>query len=74
MFGAGGFGQLGSGREVDLLAPSVLLGLGQLRVQSTACGEYHSALLTVEGEIYTFGIGQFGVLGHGSEDKCSQPR
>ena len=25
----------------------------------------HSALLTAQGEVYTFGLGQYGVLGHG---------
>jgi len=42
--------------------------------QMCACGESHSALLTQQGHVYTFGLGQFGVLGHGSEDKCSIPR
>lgn len=34
VFGAGGFGQLGTGREEDILTPAVLLGLGQLRIQA----------------------------------------
>ncbi|KAL1507069.1 hypothetical protein AB1Y20_007930 [Prymnesium parvum] len=74
VFGAGGFGQLGSGAEEDVLTPSVLPGLGQLHIQAAACGEYHSALLTADGEVYTFGVGEFGVLGHGSEGKSSIPR
>jgi len=73
-FGAGGFGQLGCGRETELPTPHVLAGLGSLRVQATACGEYHSALLTAQGEVYTFGLGQYGVLGHGTADKCATPR
>jgi len=73
-FGSGAFGQLGNGNEADISTPSVVPGLGQLRIQVSACGEYHTALLSTAGELYTFGIGQYGVLGHGSETKHCTPR
>jgi len=74
VFGSGGLGQLGCGQMVDRLAPFALPGLAALKIHVCACGEHHSAMLTMNGEIYTFGAGHFGVLGHGSEEKCSSPR
>jgi len=38
-----------------------------------ACG-FHSGVVTAEGEVYTFGQGKFGRLGHGSEVSCHIPR
>ena len=39
-----------------------------------ACGDSHSALISSEGEIFTFGNGEFGMLGHGSKERASKPR
>ena len=43
-------------------------------MQAAACGELHTALLAGAGEVYTFGCGEFGVLGHGSEERALLPR
>ena len=74
VFGGGGFGQLGDGGARLSLPPTWLRGLRRLRVQAAACGELHTALLTAAGEVFTFGVGEFGVLGHGSEDRALLPR
>lgn len=74
VFGAGSFGQLGHGGDGELIAPTRLAGLGALRVRAAACGDYHTALLSSDGEIFTFGIGEFGVLGHGNEERSLRPR
>ena len=63
VFGAGAFGQLGHGSTRELRVPTRLAGLGALRVRAAACGDYHSAVLSSDGELFTFGIGEFGVLG-----------
>lgn len=34
-------------------------------------GLRHSAVISKEGDLYTFGNGNWGVLGHGTEDKVS---
>lgn len=38
-----------------------------------ACGSTYSAAITVEGELYTWGQGNYGRLGHGSSDDHSTP-
>jgi len=34
----------------------------------------HSAVVSEEGDLYTFGLGNWGVLGHGSEDNVSHTK
>ena len=74
VFGAGAFGQLGHGGEKELVVPTRLAGLGALRVRGAACGDYHTCLLSSDGELFTFGLGEHGVLGHGNEERCTRPR
>ena len=74
VFGAGGFGQLGSGGEAEVMLPTTLPALTALRVRAAACGEHHTAFLTASGEVFTCGLGQFGALGHGSEEREARPR
>mmetsp|Transcript_11950 Transcript_11950/g.23713 ORF Transcript_11950/g.23713 Transcript_11950/m.23713 type:complete len:625 (-) Transcript_11950:467-2341(-) len=42
-------------------------------VQLSACG-FHTGCLTADGEMYTWGEGKFGRLGHGTEQNCHVPR
>lgn len=45
-----------------------------LDVIRTACGPCHAALITRSGEIYTWGYGKLGALGHSSQFSCSTPK
>ena len=45
-WGHGGFGQLGSGGEAEVMLPTTLPALTALRVRAAACGEHHTAVLT----------------------------
>lgn len=36
-------------------------------------GPYHSALITKSGDLYTFGSGAYGKLGHGSNSDQLEP-
>ena len=74
VFGAGALGQLGHGCSNDILWPTRLPDLGKLRVRAAACGAHHTALLSMQGEVYSFGVGEYGALGHGSEHSLSRPR
>ena len=38
-----------------------------------ACGAFHTAVMTTKGELYTFGRGDSGQLGHGENYNSSSP-
>jgi RCC1 and BTB domain-containing protein len=60
--------------ESHQYAPRLIQALRGVNVVSIgACG-FHSGAVTAEGEVYTFGEGKFGRLGHGSEANCLIPR
>lgn len=39
-----------------------------------ACGGAHSAAITASGELYTWGKGRYGRLGHGDSDDQLKPK
>lgn len=43
-------------------------------VEAVSCGPYHTAAVTGDGVLYTWGDGLFGKLGHGSHDGAPAPR
>jgi alpha-tubulin suppressor-like RCC1 family protein len=43
-------------------------------VKKVAMGENHTAVLTDNGELFTFGLGKFGALGHSSIADVISPR
>ena len=47
--------------------PSRIEALQDLKVKTLRIGLRHSAVITEDGSLYTFGNGNWGVLGHGSE-------
>ncbi|KAF0684911.1 Aste57867_23155 [Aphanomyces stellatus] len=44
------------------------------RIQFVACGYRHAALISSRGELFTFGYGECGRLGHGDEEAEAYPR
>jgi alpha-tubulin suppressor-like RCC1 family protein len=74
-FGFGGFGQLGhGGNSNNELVPRVVEALVGKQVVGAAAGEYHSLVWTNTGEVYTFGDGASGQLGHGGNTRERVPR
>ncbi|KAK4859474.1 hypothetical protein QYF36_008090 [Acer negundo] len=68
-------GLLGHGTDVSHWIPKRILGpLDGLQVASVTCGPWHTALITSTGQLFTFGDGTFGVLGHGDRKSISFPR
>jgi len=68
-------GLLGHGTDVSHWIPKRVSGpLEGLQVASVTCGTWHTALLTSMGQLFTFGDGTFGVLGHGNRASVSYPR
>ena len=47
--------------------PTLITGLAGKHVVQIACGSTHSAAVTSEGELYTWGRGNYGRLGHGKK-------
>ena len=74
--GYGTSGQLGSGDDADILAPQLISSLvfkGDPVVQVCA-GHEHTAVLTLSGKVFTFGLGENGQLGHGSRYNWYTPK
>jgi alpha-tubulin suppressor-like RCC1 family protein len=69
------FGLLGHGNEASQWVPKKLNGpLEGIHVSSVSCGPWHTAVVTSAGQLFTFGDGTFGVLGHGDRKSVSIPR
>jgi len=68
-FGYGKFGRLGNGRIDDhnVGIPVQIQGITE-PIASISCAEYHTGIVTVSGNVYTFGNGNFGTLGDGIID------
>lgn len=54
--------------------PVTIPSLKSVRIVSASCGSQHTALLSDTGEIYTYGLGVFGQLGHGIVKDERRPR
>ncbi|CAJ2629891.1 unnamed protein product [Trifolium pratense] len=68
-------GLLGHGTNVSHWLPKRIAGpLEGLQVAFVTCGPWHTALITSTGQLFTFGDGTFGVLGHGDRENISYPR
>ena len=73
-FGRGKDGPLGHGGEADEHVPRRVEALGGKKVIGTSAGAYHTAVWTDAGEIFTFGSGANGELGHGGVQNEYVPR
>lgn len=68
-------GLLGHGKDVSHWIPKRIAGaLEGLAVAYVSCGTWHTALITTMGQLFTFGDGTFGVLGHGNRESISCPK
>nr|XP_034814800.1 E3 ISG15--protein ligase HERC5 isoform X6 [Pan paniscus] len=72
-WGKNEFGQLGLGHTESKDYPSLIEGLDNQKVEFVACGGSHSALLTQDGLLFTFGAGKHGQLGHNSTQNELRP-
>ncbi|XP_004307114.1 PREDICTED: uncharacterized protein LOC101307830 [Fragaria vesca subsp. vesca] len=69
------FALLGHGFQSSQWIPKKLNGpLEGIHVSSVSCGPWHTAVVTSAGQLFTFGDGTFGVLGHGDRKCISVPR
>ncbi|XP_041118833.1 probable E3 ubiquitin-protein ligase HERC3 [Polyodon spathula] len=67
-------GQLGLGNTTERFSPTLVKSLQLKKTVFISCGEEHTAILTKDGIVYTFGAGSFGQLGHNSTRDEVRPR
>ncbi|KAM7156635.1 E3 ISG15--protein ligase HERC5 isoform 2-T2 [Molossus nigricans] len=72
-WGRNDFGQLGLGHTDNEDFPSLIESLDSQKVEFLACGGSHTALLTKDGLLFTFGAGKYGQLGHNSTQNELKP-
>uniref|UniRef100_A0A665XE46 HECT domain-containing protein n=1 Tax=Echeneis naucrates TaxID=173247 RepID=A0A665XE46_ECHNA len=67
-------GQLGLNDKEDRAVPCHIKFLRSQKVVYISCGDEHTAALTKDGGLFTFGDGSWGQLGHGSTNNELLPR
>ncbi|XP_048481969.1 probable E3 ubiquitin-protein ligase HERC2 [Plutella xylostella] len=73
-WGEGEDGKLGHGNRQTLETPRLIESLASERVVGIACGSAHSACVTARGHLYTWGLGEYGRLGHGDDTTQLVPK
>ena len=67
----GQFGQLGLGTIVDVCSPTKVETLAPAEFRGLACGWRHTMAVTAGGDVFSWGRGVNGQLGHGDgQDSC----
>ncbi|KAL5481420.1 hypothetical protein EMCRGX_G021569 [Ephydatia muelleri] len=72
-WGDGNYGKLGHGDHITQKLPKLIEALSEKVVRQVACGNRHSAAITADGELYTWGEGDYGRLGHGTTASVKVP-
>ncbi|XP_029290721.1 probable E3 ubiquitin-protein ligase HERC3 isoform X2 [Cottoperca gobio] len=67
-------GQLGLGDTTDRRTPTPVHYLNMKKTVHVSCGKDHTAVLTKDGAVFTFGSGKYGQLGHNSFSDELRPR
>jgi len=73
-WGRGDDGRLGHGDNGWKYVPRICQSLTGQVVTQVTCGSYHTAAVTGNGDLWTWGGGMYGKLGHGNEAGCSTPK
>jgi alpha-tubulin suppressor-like RCC1 family protein len=66
----------GGGEDTQRLVPTKVTGggIGEAVVVQVAAGDFHSMALTAAGQLWTWGYGEKGQLGHGGKENLAVPR
>lgn len=74
-WGSNSYGQLALGPIVqESPYPQLITSLSYQRIVDVVAGQYHSMALTADGQVYTWGWGIHGQLGHGTCDNEYYPK
>lgn len=66
--------QLGLGNRYNQDKPRLIKTLEGIHGKNVVCGQQHSLLLTKDGNVYSWGLGVFGQLGHGNSKDSLVPK
>ncbi|KAL6075269.1 E3 ubiquitin-protein ligase herc2 [Balamuthia mandrillaris] len=72
-FGRGEQGCPGHGHTNYVTLPQIVFALKDIKVVRIACGGFHNVVLTDNGEVWTWGWGHHGALGHGDSTQQNSP-
>lgn len=73
-WGEGDDGKLGHFSRMNCDKPRLIEALKTKRIRDIACGSSHSAAITSSGELYSWGLGEYGRLGHGDNTTQLRPK
>ncbi|XP_014678095.1 PREDICTED: E3 ubiquitin-protein ligase HERC2-like [Priapulus caudatus] len=73
-WGEGDDGKLGHSSRMICDRPRLIEVLKSKRVRDVACGSSHSAAIISNGDLYTWGLGEYGRLGHGDNMTQLRPK
>ncbi|XP_012936715.1 E3 ubiquitin-protein ligase HERC2 [Aplysia californica] len=73
-WGEGDDGKLGLSSRMNCDTPRLVEALKSKRVRDIACGSSHSAAIISNGDLYTWGLGDYGRLGHGDNTTQLKPK
>jgi E3 ubiquitin-protein ligase HERC2 len=73
-WGEGDDGKLGHGGRMACENPKLVEALHGYEIVDVACGGAHSAAITSNGQLYTWGKGRYGRLGHGDSEDQLKPK
>jgi len=72
-WGRGRYGSLGHGDQQTCLVPTQVTSVSG-RVYSVSCGDSHSVLVTDDTQVFSFGNGEDGQLGHDNNNHVFTPK
>lgn len=68
-WGEGSHGRLGHGALFSVRRPQAIKSLFHKRIVHLACGAQHTIAAAEDGDVYSWGYGKCGALGHGRSEK-----
>lgn len=54
--------------------PKLVEAFSSAFIRDVSAGSSHSAAITSDGELYTWGLGEYGRLGHGDANTVNKPK